>query len=59
MNEHKEYRIAIIGNGINDYYFDDEIKAIVFAVENTPSGKHSFLLRHIIDCIYDVVAQIK
>ena len=59
MTEHKEYRISIIGNGIYDYYFDDEIMAIVFAADNTPIGAHSFLLRHVIDGIYDVVARIK
>lgn len=63
MNKHKEYRIDIIGGGIKNcvYYFDDEIRAIVFAVENTPVGigAHSFLLRHVIDGLYDVVAQIK
>lgn len=60
---HKEYRIDTFFRGKEfvheENFFDTKNEALVFAVKEVEKGKQVFLLRHVIDGIYEVVEEIR
>ena len=60
MKGYKKYRIDSFSDKKHDScYFDDEDEAVAYGRELTSKGKIAFLLEHLIDEKYDVVAEIK
>lgn len=60
MNEHKPFRIdSFSDKKHNGFYFDSESEAVEYGKELSNKGSVVFLLEHLVDGKYDVVAEIK
>lgn len=60
MKKYKPFRIdSFLDKKHNSSYFDSENEAVKYGKELSNKGSVVFLLEHVVDGKYDVVAEIK